>query len=230
MRVKDAMTRNVVTVTADTPVTEAMQLMLQHGISGVPVVDGTGRLLGILTDGDLVRRVAIDGGRRPWWLARGASPEEIAVAYVKTHGTKVGDAMTKDVLTADEDEPLDAIAMRLESKGVKRLPVVKNGKIEGIISRANLLRAMAAGGLASDAADDDSLRLAILRGIGANPGVRAQLLDVTAVGGVAHLWGNVASKAERDAVRVIAETTAGVRAVKDHVRVLPASFVDYKPE
>ncbi len=230
MRARDVMTADVVTVGPETPVGEAAQLMLDRHISGVPVVDGEGRLIGILTEGDLMRRAELITERRPWWLALASSPEEKAQAYVKAHGLKVADAMTKDVASVDEDAPLDRIAMLFEERGIKRAPVLRDGAIVGIVSRANLLQGIAAGRTAKTAPDDHAIRSAIMGAVDAEAGVRATLVDVTVSDGVAHLWGKVASDAEREAVRVVAENTKGVREVKNHIRILPPSVLAWKPE
>jgi CBS-domain-containing membrane protein len=138
--------------------------------------------------------------------------------------------MTRDVVTIDEDEPLDKIAMLFEAHGIKRAPVLRGGKVVGIVSRANLLQGVAAGRTGSAGAEDNAIRSAIMSTAREAAGVRASLVDITVAGGICHLWGNVASEAERDALRVVAETTKGVREVKDHVRILPPSVVSLEPE
>ncbi|MBI3674867.1 MAG: CBS domain-containing protein [Rhizobiales bacterium] len=230
MRAKDIMTTVVVSVPPDATIAEAVKTLLDHHISGLPVIDRSGQLAGILTEGDLMRRAELMADRRPWWLASASSTEQIAAAYVKAHGMKVQDVMTRDVVTIDEDEPLDRIAMLLEARGIKRVPVTKSGKLVGIVSRANLLRAMAASTSGNRAPSDDGIRSSIMRNVSTDAAVRAQLVDATVAGGVVHLWGNVASESEREAIRVVAENTEGVRGVKNHIRVLPPSLVDYKPE
>jgi CBS domain-containing protein len=230
MRARDVMTAGVVTVGPETGVAEAARLMLDRRISGVPVVDESGRLAGILTEGDLMRRAELTTERRPWWLAPAASPEEKSDAYVKAHGLKVKDVMTKDVATIDEHEPLDRIAMLFEERHIKRAPVMRDGRIVGIVSRANLLQGLASSGVSGTAPDDHAIRSAILQAAQEDAGVRASLVDVTVANGVAHLWGNVASESERNAVRVAAENAEGVREVRDHLRILPPSVLAWKPE
>jgi CBS domain-containing protein len=228
MRASDVMTRGVVTVGPDTSVADAAKLMLDRRISGVPVVEG-GRVVGIMSEGDLMRRAELITARRPWWSALN-SPEEKASAYTKAHGMKVRDVMTKDVATIDEHEPLDSIAMLFEARGIKRAPVLRDGKLVGIVSRANLLQGLAAGKVGQAGPDDHAIRSAILEAAQEDAGVRMSLVDVTVAHGIAHLWGNVASEAERDAVRVAAEKTKGVREVRNHLRLLPASVVTLEPE
>jgi CBS domain-containing protein len=230
MRAGDVMTADVVSVGPDASVTDVAKLMLDRRISGVPVVDGAGNLLGILSEGDLIRRVELITRRRPWWVGPGASAEETAAAYVKAHGLKAGDVMTTGVVTIDEHQPLDEVAMLFEARGIKRAPVVRNGKMVGIVSRANLLQGLAASAAGGVGPDDAGIRSAIMETAAGEAGVRASLVDVTVANGVVHLWGNVASQAERDAVRVCAERAEGVRAVKDHLRVMPAAIVAAEPE
>jgi CBS domain-containing protein len=224
------MTTTVITVSPEMGIAEAARLMLDRNISGVPVVDGLGQLAGILTEGDLMRRVELVTGQRLLWNAPATTPEKEAKAYVKAHGLKVKDAMTKEVVTIDEHEPQYRIAMVFEERGIKRAPVVRDGKIVGIVSRANLLRSMAAGNTSDTDPSDSQIKSAILKTAAEDAAVRVTLVDATVANGVVHLWGNVASEAERDAIRVVAENTNGVKEVQNHIRVLPPQTIDYKLE
>jgi CBS domain-containing protein len=224
------MTTNVVTVSPETDIAEAVRLMLERQISGVPVIDDSGRLAGILTEGDLMRRAELVTGRQSWWINPISSPEQEAKAYVKAHGLKVKDVMTKEVVTINEQEPLDRIAMVFEDRRIKRTPVMRSGKIVGIVSRANLLRSLATKRISDAAPSDSQIRSAILTTAMEDAAIRVVLVDVTVDDGVVHLWGNTASEAEREAIRVVAENTKGVREVQNHIRVLPPSNVDYLPE
>lgn len=230
MRARDVMTVDVVTVSPETSVTEVARLMLDMRISGLPVVDAAGQLVGIISEGDLMRRAELITERRPWWEALASSPEEKAHDYTKAHGMKVADVMTKEVVAIDVHEPLDRIAMLFEGKGIKRAPVVADGRLVGIVSRANLLQGLAAAKTTEAGPNDSDIRSAILETAREDAGVRASLVDVTVHSGIAYLWGNVASEAERDAVRVAAETAEGVREVRDHLRVMPPSVFVWKPE
>ena len=230
MRARDIMTASVVTVSPETDIAEAVKLMLDRQISGVPVIDASGRLIGILTEGDLMRRAELVTGRQSWWINPISSPEQEAKAYVKAHGLKVKDVMTKEVVTINEQEPLDRIAMLFEERGIKRTPVLRGGKVVGIVSRANLLRTLAAKKITYPAPSDNQIRSAILATAAEDAAIRVVLVDVTVDDGVVHLWGNTASEAERDAFRVVAENTKGVKEVQNHIRVLPRSNVDYKLE
>jgi len=230
MRARDIMTTNVVSVSPETDIAEAVRLMLERQISGVPVIDDSGRLAGILTEGDLMRRAELVTGRQSLWINPTSSPEQEAKAYVKAHGLKVKDVMTKEVVTINEQEPLDRIAMVFEERGIKRTPVMRSGKIVGIVSRANLLRSLATKRISDAAPSDSQIRSAILTTAMEGAAIRVILVDVTVDDGVVHLWGNTASEAEREAIRVVAENTKGVREVQNHIRVLPPSNVDYLPE
>lgn len=230
MRARDIMTTSVVTVSPETDIAEAVKLMLERQISGVPVIDASGRLIGILTEGDLMRRAELVTGRQSWWINPISSPEQEAKAYVKAHGLKVKDVMTKEVVTINEQEPLDRIAMVFEERGIKRTPVLRSGKVVGIVSRANLLRSLAVKKITDPAPSDSQIRSAILATAAEDAAIRVVLVDVTVDDGVVHLWGNTASEAEREAFRVVAENTKGVKEVQNHIRVLPRSNVDYQPE
>jgi CBS domain-containing protein len=230
MRARDVMTSEVVTITPETSVAEAAKLMLDRRISGVPVIDGAGQLVGILSEGDLMRRAELATQSRPWWAGLASSAEARAEAYIKAHGLTVGEVMTKDVVTVVENEPLDGIAMLFETRGIKRAPVLREGKLVGIVSRANLLQGLATGQTGETGPSDNAIRSAIKATAEEDAGVRATLVDVTVAHGVVHLWGNVASEAEREALRVVAENTEGVRQVHDHLRILPPSVLAWEPE
>lgn len=229
MRAGDVMTADVVTVTPETSVRDVARIMLERRISGVPVVEN-GRLVGLVSEGDLIGRAELSSERHPQAADPKATAEENARAYIKAHGMKAADIMSRDVVTIDEHEPLDRIAALFEARGIKRAPVLRHGKLVGIVSRANLLQGLAAAAAGGVGPDDAAIRAAVVATAVREAGVRTSLVDVTVANGVVHLWGNVASEAERNAVRVCAETTEGVREVKDHLRVLPHSVVSLKGE
>ena len=150
MRAMDVMTTNVITVGPDTSVQAVAALLAERGISGVPVVDSANRLVGILSEGDLLHRVETgtesppdrrSGRRRSWWLDTIGSDEELARDYVKSHGRTAKDVMTRDVISVSDTTELADIATMLETKRIKRVPVLRDGKLVGIVSRANLVRA-----------------------------------------------------------------------------------------
>ncbi len=222
MKAKDIMTRKVVTVTPETEVREIARLLTERRISAVPVVDEEGRVLGIVSEGDLVRRPELGTERHPsWWLRLFLAPEDRAREFVRSHGHRAREVMTGDPVTIDEEAGLEEIAELLESRHIKRVPVVRDGRLVGIVSRADLLRALVArkGGPAPSA-DDRTLRQRIERAL-EEAGVRHEFMSVMVSGGVAHLWGIVDTPEEREAARVAAESVPGVREVNVRLNILP---------
>jgi CBS domain-containing protein len=221
MRARDLMTRDVITVRPETSVKDVAQILLSHRISAVPVTSADGALIGIVSEGDLLRR-AETGTERPksWWLDLIASPEQRASEYVKSHATHVRDVMTAKVVTIDEDTPAAEIATLLEERKIKRAPVTKDGRVVGIVSRADLLRGIATAKLDQAAPGDDAIRAAIVKRLRDEAGVRDWLMNVTVANGVVHLWGGVRSEAERRAAHVAAETAPGVCEVEDHLTIV----------
>jgi CBS domain-containing protein len=145
VQAKDVMTAKVVSVTPDTPVEQIARLLLEQRISGVPVTDASGRILGIVTEGDLMRRPDLQTERRrPWWLRIVADERTRAEEYTKTHGSRAADVMTRNVVTVTEETTVGEIARLLERHHIKRVPVVREGKLVGIVSRANLIQGLAA--------------------------------------------------------------------------------------
>ena len=220
MRAHQIMTRNVTTVRADTPIKEAARLMLQQRISGLPVVDENNRLVGIVSEGDFVRRSEI-GTQRPYigWLDFLWGPGKAAVDFVKENSRKVGDIMTRtDLITAAEDLPLDEFVQLMERHNVKRLPVVRGDTLIGIVTRTDLLRAVAA--FAKDVpdptADDDHIRSRVLSAIQKYEW-RPLHLGVTVRDGIVHLSGMITDERYRQAAIVAAENVGGVRLVHDHL-------------
>ena len=222
VKAKDIMTRKVVTVTPDTEVREVARLLTERRISAVPVVDEQGRVLGIVSEGDLVRRPELGTERHPsWWLRLFLSPEDQAREFVKSHGHRARDVMTRDPVTVDEEASLEDIAELLETRHIKRVPVVHEGRLVGIVSRADLLRALASRKAAPEPrADDRTLRDRIERAL-EEAGVRHEFMSVMVSGGVAHLWGIVDTPEEREAARVAAESVPGVREVRVRLNILP---------
>jgi CBS domain-containing protein len=223
MYARDVMTTNVVSVLPDTPVEEIARTLLNHRISAVPVMDANGQLLGMVSEADLMRRPESETHRHTaWWLSLLASPAEQATGFIKSHGRKAEDVMTQPVITVEEDTRLEEVADILERLRIKRVPVLRENKVVGIVSRANLLHGLVTAKLAGTVtSDDDSIRAALIETIRHETGVRDQHLNVTVSKGTVHLWGAVRSEAEKKAVRLAAERTTGVRAVEDHTAVIP---------
>ncbi len=228
MRAIDVMTTSVVFAHPHMTVREAAQILVEKNVSGMPVVDDKGELLGMITEGDLLHRAEIGtgAGKRAWWLEFLASTRELASEYVREHSHRVSDLMTKDVVVVDEDTPVADIAELLERHRIKRVPVVKNGRVTGLVSRANLIRALASIGAEPSgpaAADDQSIREAIALAL-QNTRWSVPRESILVKDGVVHLWGVVTSDEEADAIRVAAENVPGVKEVNSHLEyptVLP---------
>ncbi len=224
MRAKDIMTSPAVTVGPDSNVGDIADLLLERRISAVPVVDDAGRLRGIVSEGDLVKRIGEGEERaRAWWLRLISDPSTQARQYVKNHGRFAHEIMTSQVVTVTEDAPAEEIARILEERTIKRVPVIRDGQVVGIVSRANLLRGLAATGLNPQAPEsDEALRRALDRAID-EAGIRASYLNIIVSGGVAHLWGAMESRDELDALRVILENVSGLKGVESHLTVFSAA-------
>jgi CBS domain-containing protein len=223
MRALDVMTTDVVTVKPDMTVRDAAVLLNERHISGAPVVDEHGSLVGIISEGDLLRRVEIgtDSTRRTRWLDFFTMRGD-AGAYVKSHANRVEDVMTRDVIGVGEEESLSKIASIMETRGVKRLPVLRDGHVVGIVSRANLLQALASSMPEPQAVStsDREIREKLMAELEGRPwGFAGRNLVVA--DGVVHLWGIFSSQEAVQAVRVAAERIPGVRSVEDHTEPYP---------
>ncbi len=219
----DIMTRDVATVTADTTLPAAIGLMLQRGVSGVPVLDGVGTLAGILTEGDLLRRVELGTEvQRSRWLQFLLGPRRAADEFVETHSKVVGDVMTTVVLTVDADAPISEVVTVMLAKHVKRVPVMMGHTLVGVVSRSDLLRALAdtftVG--AMDGADDAMVREGVLAALGRQSWGSRGGIAVTVVDGVVDLGGVIFEESERAAVRVTVQNVPGVTTVRDHMRFI----------
>ena len=218
MNAKDAMTVDVVTVSPDHSVRHAAQIMLDHRISGVPVVDDGGRLVGILTEGDLMRRSELGFAALSLGDRQSPTCEEWVRAYVKGHSWKVADVMTSDLVEVAEETPLARIAALLGKHGIKRVPVMREGHLVGIVSRADLLQAFVTAKFDDRApGGDDAIRRSILTRLREDAGVNGDELTLAVNDGIVHFSGTVNSQSERDAARVIAEGVKGVKGVFDHL-------------
>jgi len=220
MKVSDVMTPRVISVDPGGMIRDAIRLMLQNHISGLPVIDATGHLVGIVTEGDFLRRAETGTGRkRPRWLEFLISPGRLADEYVHTHGRKVEEVMTPDPVTVMEDASLDEVVGIMERRRIKRLPVVRGGKVVGIVSRANLLHALAGlgRGLPRPTKDDARIRGQILDEIDKQSWVSTHLVNVIVRNGVVELWGTIFDGKQGEALTVLAENVAGVERVEDHL-------------
>ena len=219
MRAHQIMTRTVISVTPETKIVDAANTMLQKHISGLPVVDATGKLVGIVSEGDFIRRSEIGTQRkRGRFLKFILGPGKEATDFVHEHGRKIGEIMTPQPLTVTEDTPLDEIADLMEKNGVKRLPVMRADKIVGIVTRSNLLQAVAslAREISDPTADDDHIRNRVIDAIEKNDWCPFGL-SVIVRDGIVHLSGVITEERSRKAAIVAAETVTGVNKVHDHL-------------
>lgn len=223
MQAIDIMTPRVVSVGPDAEVREIAQLMLNHRISAVPVVDDAHRVVGIVSEGDLMRRVKDESGHRDsWWLSLFSGGKD-AGDYVKSHGRKAHEVMTPNPMTVEENTPLHTIARMLEKHHIKRVPVLRDGKLVGIVSRANLLQGIANAAVAptQSPTDDRQIREAILKEVEDNTGVQVEGISVIVDGGAVEVWGLVESLEQKQAVTVAAENVPGVTQVENHLGMMP---------
>ena len=226
MKARDVMTLAVFTINPTMSVKDVARLFMEQRISAVPVVDDQGKIVGIISEGDLLHRSEISTERQhPWWLVLMAGDEGLAADYIKAHAKRVADVMTRNVITAAPDTPLHEIAETLQKYGIKRLPIVRNGQLVGIVSRANLVQAIATSGSKLDVPlSDTTIREKLLTHLNRQNWAHTALLNATVSGGVVDLWPFVESDTERKAIRVAAEATPGVRAVNDHMTARPIGY------
>ena len=218
MKAMDVMIREVVTVGPDDDVGEAIKLLMAHDISALPVIDDSGTVVGILSEADLMHRPEIGTEKHPSrWLEAIMPASTLAHDFAKAHGRKVSEVMSDTVISAAEETPLGEIAALLEKHRIKRLPVLRDGKLVGIVSRSNLIQALAASHIAvdADAESDRAIRLKLLERLAAQAWTDFGSRNVIVRNGVVHLWGLISSDDERKALMALAEETDGVRKVMD---------------
>lgn len=221
MQASDIMTTSVETVRPETLVTEIAGRLLARHVSAVPVVDEDGKVVGIVSEGDLMRRPETGTERAPsWWLRIIDPGDGLAREFVKSHGVHARDVMTRSVVSVEETASLDHIAEALESNRIKRVPVLRDGTLVGIVSRADLLRGLAASGVGKMASmEDRDARTAIVENA-RSAGVDMEFASVVVVDGVANVWGLVETGAQKNALRVAAESMPGISRVNDQVSVM----------
>jgi CBS domain-containing protein len=222
MKAGDIMTRGVIAVRGEAPLAQAVRLMIDNRISGLPVLDAAGRAVGVLTEGDLLRRAETGTeGKRPGWLEIIFVPGRLADDYIRTHGRRVSEVMTPDVLTVDEATPLDEVAHTMRNKRVKRLPVTRDGVVVGIISRADLVKVLAEKlEVAAETGDDATVRDLILAELRRESWVPLRSITVSVTDGVVALDGVVFDERQRQAIGVAAENVAGVKALDNRLIVV----------
>jgi CBS domain-containing protein len=220
MQARDVMVSPAITASRTATVREVAKMLLEKRISAVPVVDDAGKLIGIVTESDLMRRAEV-GTEYPcsWWVHFLAGDAMVAADYVKSHATRIEDVMTSDVVTAAPETPLHEIASLFEENRIKRVPIVdKAGNLVGIVSRANLIQVVASARPKLEMTlPDSTIRQKLLGELKKQSWAHTHNLNVTVVNGAVGLWGYAQSEAERKAIRVVAEGIPGVVTVSDHL-------------
>ena len=222
----DVMTTNVISVPPETPVEDIAKILYNNRISGLPVVDRNGALVGVVSEGDLITHVeAVGEKRRSWWLTLFSGENALARDYVKAHGRTARDVMTARVISVNETTPLADIAMLLERHRIKRVPVLRDGKLAGIVTRSNLLQALATADVRKPVSVADStIRDRLTRELKAQPWAHVLMLNVVVENGVVHLFGFTRTEEERNAIRVAASNVPGVQGVEDHLQRWTGNF------
>jgi CBS domain-containing protein len=220
MRASDIMTLNVSACGPDTTINEIARTLFDRGISAMPVVDTDNRVIGVVSEGDLMRRVELGTAGRSWWLGLFASSDSLAHDYVKTHGRRAKDAMTRPAIVVDEETEIAEIARLLDARRIKRVPVVRDGRLVGIVSRADVIRGLIVAAKRwgrKRHVDDAAIRAAIVDEINHLPFGGTAYVSVVVDEGEVHLWGPVDSAEQRAAIRVAAENARGVSEVVDNL-------------
>jgi len=230
MHAIDVMTGEVISVDENATVPAVAKLLAERSISAVPVVDKNNRVIGMVSEGDLLHRAETGTElRRSWWLDMIASTNQLAGDYIKSHSGKVKDVMSRSVLSVTETTPVADIALLLETNRIKRVPVVRDGKLVGIVSRANLVQALA---MTIDQppsgaeAEDRTIREKLLAELKAQKWAEVSSANVIVKDGVVHLWSSYLSEQEKRALIVAAENIPGVRRVEDHMRRVGTTLLD----
>ena len=220
MKAKDVMTSPVISVEPDASIWEAVRIMLQRRISALPVIDKQGRLVGMVSEGDFLRRAETGTQRqRSRSLEFLIGPGRLADEYTRSHGRKVQEIMTPDPLTVAEETPLEEVVRTMEKRRIKRLPVVRGNDVVGIVTRANLVHALAgvARELMPTTASDEAIRARLLADLANEPWAPVGLIDPTVRNGVVELWGAITEERQRQALIAAAENVPGVKAVRDYL-------------
>jgi CBS domain-containing protein len=220
MKAADVMVKDVLTVKPDGSVDEAIKLLVEHDFSALPVVDDAGQLVGVISESDLMRRPEIGTEKhRQWWMEAITPAATLAHEFAKAHGQRVHEVMSKHIVSANEDTPLGEIATLLERNRIKRIPVLRDGKLVGIVSRSNLIQALASSRATSPAAKDADrdIRMHLLARLAEQDWTGFGARNIIVTDGVVHLWGMVGSEDEREALTALAEETPGVVSVCDEM-------------
>ncbi len=223
MHVQQIMSKPVITIEAGASVFEAAEKLLTSGISAAPVVDTDGRMIGIVSEADLMFRAETDTSPfRSWFQRLLADDAVIARDYVRTHSRRVTDVMTKDVVTVGEHTEVKEVAALMKRHNIKRVPILRDGKLVGLVSRSNLLLGLLSRQPLGDAtANDEEIKQQVEKEIGRIGAIVGPTTNVVVDKGVVHLWGYVRSAETRDAMRVAAENVPGVKRVEHTLGLIP---------
>lgn len=223
MHARQVMSRPVVTVPADATVYAAADILLGARVSAAPVIDADGRLIGMVSEADLMNRPEIGTVPGKSWLQRLLTDNAVlARDYVRSHSHHVADVMTRDVVSAGERASLEEIAMLMRHHRIKRIPIVRDGKVIGVVSRSNLLQGLLAREprAGDSTADDEAIRSKIFEELDRQPW-GSGITNVVVEEGVASIWGSVASETVKRAAQIAVENVAGVARVVNNVAVIP---------
>jgi len=233
MKARDLMTQPVISVAANAPVLEAVRIMLQKKISGLPVLDVSGQLVGIVTEGDFLRRIETGTlRRRPRWIEFFAGPGRLADEYVQASSRRVDEIMTPDVHTVVEDSSLEDVVRLMERHGIKRVLVMREQKLVGIVTRQNLMRTLARTAKPAPAlsTSDSAIRDRLLTHLGEQPWAPLGAIDVAVSDGIVTLSGVLTDHRQRQALCVAAQNIAGVKKVEDRLAlVIPGTGMGEPP-
>ncbi|MBI2528354.1 MAG: CBS domain-containing protein [Candidatus Rokubacteria bacterium] len=219
MKVEEVMTHDVITTSPGTAIHEAARLMVNHTVSGLPVVDDAGKLVGVISEGDLILRQK-HRERLSWWRLFFEDGERLAREYQKAVGTTVGEVMSTAVISASPDLPIESAAVILDRHRIRRLPVVADGRVVGIVSRGDLVKALSTAPAPTAATASDAALMSEMKArLDREPWVSSRAIVVQAREGVLALWGLVSSETERSAIGTMARTVPGVRGIEDHLVV-----------
>lgn len=221
MHAHDIMSTNVLAIAPDAGIQDIAKTLLDNGISGAPVIDGEGRLVGIVSEDDLVRRPELETERRrSWWLSLLATHETKTQEYIKSHGRCATHVMSRKVITVDEDATLEQVASALQKNRISRVPVMRDGKVVGIIARSDLIHGLLArqtGHVPTD--DDDAIKRRFTKEL-EDADMTRDYINYVVSGGVVHVWGVVASAQDVTAIRIAARSVPGVKDVEMHMQVI----------
>jgi CBS domain-containing protein len=223
LRARDLMTTDVITVPPETPVLAIARLLADRGISAVPVVDAEGQARGVVTEADLIRRLAGEEDRPASWIAGlFGNQERDADRYARTHGLTARDVMTPEVVAVDPDALASAVAHLMEDRGIRRVLVTQDGRLRGLVSRADLLRALVAPAPEAGDLSDDRIRRAVMAAMKREPWADTFYTLVEVTDGLVAFHGFSRSAAVQRGLRVLAENVPGVKGVVDHTQPMPA--------